>query len=368
MSNTKLNSFLLTAIAAALTGCASMGGLMGGGQGPSESAAGTTAVTAGANTTAGDYKPPKSDVLVQTGRPEHLSTGTVLIVPTAYVSLPVQGKVAVSEQGSAWGTIGGGSANSVKASAEFKVTGLDKALAQKIAKAAYDDLIKQLRATGYTVLTYDDIKDRPAMKDADRQKPDSNWGMVIDKKFGGGSTALYAAPSDEQVFEWGFNSGIFNQFVSMGRTTLPDGIILIPQYSITAPQMWGEKGATYSTISAAVKGAPAMVLTSASVTWLTNKPKVEMGGGPAVGVHLKGLTSLSTNVGKLTMVEDTTSGAANAISKTLGFLSGTGSITSQSAKYEMAIDPAAYEAAAVDGLRRFNAEVAKVAAQQKPAS
>jgi len=93
-----------------------------------------------------------------------------------------------------------------------------------------------------------------------------------------------------------------------------------------------------------------------------------MGGGPATGVHLKGMTSLSTDVGDLVMVEDTTSGAANAISKTLGFLSGTGSITSQSARYEMAIDRAAYEAAAVAGIVKFNAEVAKVAAKQKPSS
>lgn len=364
----KLKILALAALGAGLTGCASLGGLMGGGQGPSESAGGTASVTAGANTTAGDYKPPKSEVVVEVGRPEHLSTGTVLIVPTAYVKMPVAGKVAISEQGSAWSTIGGGSANSVKASAQFKVSGLDKALAQKIAKAAYDDFIKQLRATGYTVLTYDDIKDREPVRKAGRQKIDSDWGMTIDKAFGGSATALYAAPSDEQVFDWGFNSGIFNQFVSMGRTILPDGIIVIPQYSITAPQMWGEKASTYSTISAAVKGAPAMVLTGASATWLTNKPKVEMGGGPAVGVHLKGMTSLSTDVGDLVMLEDTTSGAANAISKTLGFLSGTGSITSQSARYEMAIDRAAYEAAAIEGIVKFNAEVAKIAAKQKPSS
>lgn len=365
----KMKSIALAVLGAGLTGCASLGGLVGGGsQGPSESAAGTASVTAGANTTAGDYKPPKSDVVVEAGRPEHLSTGTVLIVPTAYVTLPVSGKVAVSEQGSAWATIGGGSSNSVKASAQFKVSGLDKALAQKIAKAAYDDFVKQLRATGYTVLAYEDIKDRDVVRNADRRDKDSEWGMPIDKVFGGSSTALLAAPSDEQAFEWGMNGGVFNQFISLGKTKMTDGIIVIPQYSITAPQMWGEKAQTYSTISAAVKGAPAMVLASASATWLTNKPKVEMGGGPATGVHLKGMTSLSVDVGELVMVEDTTSGAANAISKTLGFLSGTGSITSQSARYEMAIDRAAYEAAAVQGITRFNAEVAKIAARQKPAS
>ena len=52
--------------------------------------------------------------------------------------------------------------------------------------------------------------------------------------------------------------------------------------------------------------------------------------------------------------------------KTLSFLGGGGSITSQSANYEMVIDPAAYSKAALDGIRKFNAEVAKVARAQKP--
>src|ERR1043166_5968517 len=119
--------------------------------------------------------------------------------------------------------------------------------------------------------------------------------------------------------------------------------------------MWGEKGASYSTISAAIKGAPAMVLHSAQAQWLTNKPKVEiMHGIP--GARTKGATGLADNVGTLVMTEDTTSTAANVLSKTLGMLSGTGSINSQSANYEMTIDRDAYIAAAISGGKKFNAQ------------
>lgn len=360
-----LKPLSIAAFAAGLSACAGMPGIpgLGGNAAPSDSG---VAAGAAAQPVSGEYKGPSSNLVVEAGRPEHLSTGNVLIVPTVYVSFPVAGKVGVSQSGSAWATIGGGSANTVKASAQFTVNGLDKALAQQIAKQVYDDLIAQLRATGYTVLSYEDIKDRDVLRKASRKKPDADWGLPTDKT--NGITTVQAAPSDEQNFEWGFNGGVFNQFISLGKTKLTDGILMIPEFTITAPQMWGEKGEGYSTISAAVKGAPAMQMTVAGVSWLTNKPKVEMGGGPRVGVHMKGVVGLSDKVGELKMLEDTTSGAANAISKTLGFLSGTGSITSQSASYTMTIDREAYVAAAVGGMRKFNAEVAKVAAKQKPSS
>lgn len=346
------------AVASLLSGCLAS---MGGGTAPSDSGVATGA----ADASAGAYKAPPSDIAVDAIRPEHLSTGKVLIVPSAYVRLAVAGKVAVANQGSALRTIGGGNANSVKASARFTVQGIDKALAQKIAAAAYDDFVAQLRAAGYTVLTYADIKDRDVVKEASRMKPDSEWGMPTEKIQGGTVTALLATPSDEQAFEFGLAGGVFNQFIRLGKTKLEDGIIIIPTYTITAPQMWGEKSSTYATIGAAVKGAPAMVLTNASAFWLTNKPKVEiMNGIP--GVHLKGFAGLSDKVGELQLMEDTTSGAANAISAGLSFLTGAGRITSKSATYAMTVDRDAYVAAATDGLRKFNKEVGRIAAQQKP--
>jgi hypothetical protein len=346
--------------AAALSGCLAT---TGGGKTANDSGVATGAI---AKPATGDYTAPTSEVKVEVVKPNHLNSGTVLIVPTAYVRLPVSGKVSVSEQGSALRTIGSNaSANTVKASAQFAVKGLDKALAQKIAADAYNDFVAQLRASGYTVLTYADIKDRDAVKDAGRMKPDGDLGLPTEKILGGAATAVIAAPSDEQAFEGGFAGGAFNQFIRFGKTKLDDGILIIPQYTIVAPQMWGEKNSNTATIGVAIKGVPAMELTHASASWLTNKPKVEMMSG-IPGVHLKGVTGLSDKVGTLLMAEDTTSGAANAVSRGLGFLSGKGSIASSSAKFEMTIDRNAYAAAAVGGARKFNTEVARIAAEQKP--
>lgn len=338
-------------LGAGLSGCAVLGGLTGGG-GDGDSAKVATGAAA-----ASEYKPPKADVVVEVVKADQLRENVTIIVPSAYVKFPVGGKVSVAEQGSALSTIGGGNANSVKASATFTVKGLDKALAQKIAKAAYDDFVAQLRGAGYTVLTYDDVKDRGEIKDADRESPDRDYGLPTEKIWGGATTAVVAAPSDAQMFDSGM-TGLYSEFISMGKLKFKDAALIIPVYTLTAPQMWGEKSQSYSTIGAAVHGAPAMVLAGADANWMVPNPGWGMANG-IPGAHLKGLTHLSLKVGELVKVEDTTSGAANAISATLSILTGSGRITSNSAKFDMVIDAAAYEKAALDGLRRFNAEVAK---------
>lgn len=304
-----------------------------------------------------------SAMAVNVGKEKHLKDSNTLIIPTVYVGFPVEGKVGVSKQGSALQTLGGGNANSVKASASFTVSGLDKALAQGIAKQIQDDLVAQLRAAGYTVLTYDDIKDRDFVKGADRtDMAKDGAGMILSPP--GAPDLMWVTPTDEQSFKTGMNGGVFNQFIRFGKPRFTDGILLVPQFTFTAPQLVGSTGAGYSTISAAVDAFPTMLLNSASVPWMTNKPKVEMGGGNAAGVVLKAPVKLADNVGTLAK-EDKTPTAANALSKGLSMLSGAGSISASSAKYVMTIDQAAYTAAALKGAREFNAEVAKVAAAAK---
>src|SRR5688572_13600893 len=95
-----------------------------------------------------------AEVKVQVNKPKSLGESTTFIVPTVFVKLPVAGKVFVSKQGGALSIIGGGNANSVKASAHYNVQGMDKAFAQKIAGKVYDDFVARLREAGYTVKTY----------------------------------------------------------------------------------------------------------------------------------------------------------------------------------------------------------------------
>jgi hypothetical protein len=297
-------------------------------------------------------------VELATGREKSFGDSPVIIVPTVVLKLPVAGKVSVAKQGSALSAIGGGNVNTVKASAHFTVDGLDKAAAQALAKKVYDDFVARLRAAGYTVKTYDDIKDMDVVKAARRSAPDEHWGLPLEKEAAGTAVYLVATPTDEQAFKSGLAGGVFNPFMKLGKSTLGEGTILMPSYTIAAPQVWGEKGSGYKTISAGVNAAPGMNLMAASVPLLTSKG----GWGDA---HLKGpMINIGENVGELSSV-DTTSKGANAFSSALSMLTGAGKITGKSANYVLKVNPAAYEESLLRGIFAFNEEVAKVIAAAK---
>lgn len=285
------------------------------------------------------------------------SYGKVVVVPTAYVKLLVDGSVFVAKQGSAFSALGGGSTNSVKSKANYKVAGIDKAFAQGLARQAYDDFVTKLRGAGYTVLTYDDIKGRDFVASAARDTGDAEWGMPTEKVVGARDTYVVAAPSDEMAFKVGF-TGVFAEFIKFGKPKFTDAAVVIPTYTINAPQAWGETGSGFNRIEASTSVVPGMNLQGATSHWM-GAPKVRMGGGNLPGVVTKApVLNLTENAGTLSK-EDTTSGTANAVSKTLSLLAGGGSITGNSANYTLTIEPTAYTAGALRGITSFNAEVAK---------
>lgn len=300
---------------------------------------------------------------VNVGYPEDMASyGKLVVVPTAYLKLLVDGSVFAAKQGSALASLGGGSSNSVKAKAEYKVAGIDKEFAQGLAKQAYEDFVAKLRGAGYTVLTYDDIKGRDFVAGAARDTGKADWGMPTEKPVGGRDTYVVAAPSDEMAFKVGF-TGVFAEFVKYGKPKFTDAALVIPTYTINAPQAWADTDSGYNRIEASTNVVPGMNLQYANATWM-GAPKVRMGGGHLPGVVTKAaVVNISENAGTLSKV-DTTSNAANGLSKALSMLGGGGSISANSADYTFTIDKAAYSAGALNGIASFNAEVAKALAGQ----
>lgn len=213
------------------------------------------------------------------------------------------------------------------------------------------------------MLTYNDIRDRDYVKGADREKADTAWGLPLETSRAGNETFIVAAPSDEQHFEGGLAGGVFSEFISLGKPKFKDATVIIPQYTITAPQVWGEADASYSTISAAIKTEPSMRLKSATAPWM-GAPVVRMMHG-IPGVTTNGPIKITEKVGNIVQAADTTPAAANALSKGLSLLTGAGAITASSSEYTFTIDPNAYVAGALKGASDFNAEVAKVATAAK---
>lgn len=284
-----------------------------------------------------------------------LDFSRTIVVPTVYVSLLTDGRVSAVKQS---GLLQRGS-NSVGASANYRVQGLDKAFAQELAKAAYDDFVAQLRQAGYKVLTYADIRDRDFVKSAARQSGGGALGLPTSSD--GGNNFAIAAPSDEQHFSSGFVGGVFSEFITAGKSRFADATLIIPQYTLLAPQAWAEGSRSYSSISAEANVAPGMNLLVASANWI-GSPKVRvMRGIPGVATKEQ-VINVAENAGTLEKIADTTPQAANVVSSALSLLSGAGTIKKTSGEYQLTIDRAAYSAGVLAGVRGFNAEVARAAA------
>ncbi len=263
---------------------------------------------------------PAAPIEVNIINPEDLlDYNKTIIVPTVYVSLAIEGRVTARQQS---GIFQRGSASAL-ASANFKVSGIDKAFAQSVAQKAYDDFVAKLRATGYTVITYAELKDRDFIKALQREKAEGASGLPTRSE--GGITYVTAAPSDDQHFKAAFPSGVFSEFVQGGKSLLNDGTLIIPQYTVVAPQVWGESSRGYGSVSAEVKTVAGMNLTNATAPWMGRPKSRIMRGMP--GVHTKQqVVNITERAGTLQQTADNTPRAANVLSGALSVLSGAGNI------------------------------------------
>ncbi|MDI1246289.1 MAG: hypothetical protein PSV24_12920 [Rhodoferax sp.] len=293
-------------------------------------------------------------IAVESINPEDLlGSNRTLIVATAYVTLVTDGRVAASKQS---GLFQSGNA-SAHAAANFQLRGLDKAYAQQLAAAAQDNLVTQLRAAGYTVLAYADVKDRDVFRSAARESGQVNGSE-------GSLNTLTVAPTDEQHFKTGFAGGIFSEFISGGKTRISDATVLIPHYSFHAPQAWAEGSRGYNSVSASTNVVHGMNMASARVSWLGQPVSRMMRGIPGVATT-QPVINVSEKVGELSAGTDASPTAANALSGVLSNFGG-GNIQRTTTNYTLAIDRDAYAAGVINGAVNFNAEVARVAAAAKP--
>jgi hypothetical protein len=304
-------------------------------------------------------EPPRLPFNVNVVNPEDLlDYNKTVVVPTAYVTLLIDGRVSAVKQAGFFQR-GSGSAG---ASASYRVEGIDKAYAQQLAKAAYDDFVAQLRQAGYKVVTYDEIRDSDVVRGAARDTTAGPLGLPASSQ--GGNNFVTAAPSDEQLFASGFAGGKFSEFISGGKSKFTDATLIIPHYTFVAPQSWAEGSRGYNSVSAEANVAPGMNLLVANAHWMGAPKSRMMSGIPGVATKEQ-VINVSEKTGALQKTADTTPQAANTISSALGALTGSGSIQKSSGEYQLIIDREAYSAGILSGVRGFNAEVAKAAAAAK---
>lgn len=272
-----------------------------------------------------------------------------LLVPTLHLR--------VATEGSVFATKGAGS-STASAKGSFSVQGLEKPALNALATQLYHDFVQRLKADGWKVLTYEDIKDDPEVTKMERRAADGALGFPTEKTADGRTHFAVVTPSDAQNFKpamqglhWSF------RFVSKAR----NATVIVPQIDIVAPQVWGETRKGYSSASAKVNTAPGMNLNYANILVLTPK-----GGGGVVVKTKYAIVNATEKAGEFVDAKNTTPSAANGISKGLSILGGGGSINRSSAAYIFAIDPQAFSAGVLRGGGGFLNQVAKAIAAEKP--
>lgn len=302
---------------------------------------------------------PELIVKTQVVNPEDLlDSNRTIVVPTAYVSVLTDGRVSATKRS---GLFQSGN-NTVRASASYRVAGLDKVFVQELAQAVYDDFVAQLRSVGYTVLTYADIKERDFVKAAARESSVGVMGLPTTDE--GSNNFVTAAPTDEQHFAHGLAGGDFAEFQSGGKSRFTDATLIIPRYTFMAPQAWAEGSRGYKSVSAEANVAEGMDMSSARAPWMGQPKSRMMSGIPGVATTEQ-VTNVTERAGSLEKTADTSPEVANTVSQVLSVLSG-GSVKKSSGEYQLTIDRAAFSSGVLNGAKAFNREVAKAASAAKP--
>lgn len=261
-----------------------------------------------------------------------------VIIPTIVVRYSMRGSLFVVNQGRG---------ATARAKGRYVVAGLDKDYLQALSKRLYDDFVARMRAAGYEVLTYDDLKDIPEVQRMPRYAANADWGMPTVNPPGADTEYAVAFPSDAQAIDppmqgygWGFRKVMKD---------LNAGII-VPEYTIDAPQLGGETDRSVSSRSASVNIQPRMRLL-AMTTFSTEK----MTGG---GFQMKKpMYEIGGDVGQIAAVEDASPRAANALSRSLSILSGSADMQTSSTNFGLKVDREAYAAQFLRATVSWNTEI-----------
>lgn len=178
------------------------------------------------------------------------ASSKVYAIPTVYLHVEARNTAFAKNDGA-------------QVKARVFIEGLDKALLQGLAKKIYEDLIAKVRAAGYTVLTYDDLK--ADLAGLDRMEPNPKYGLstkLLDKSLG--VDFVIASPSDEQTFDYGI-TGPVRSFKDVAKGK--DAVVLVPVLHFTAPQVEVQKSGMFDK-TVKLDLHPQLVLYKATVSGL----------------------------------------------------------------------------------------------------
>jgi hypothetical protein len=261
--------------------------------------------------------------------------GGTIIIPTALVHFSATGSVYDEAKGA------GGAAAMAKT--RFLTAGLEKSYLQGLARAVQDDLVARLRAAGFKVLLWDDIKSDPAAASLERRKTNEDWGMpTSDAK--NGRTYVVAAPGDEQVFAGALTTPT-RQFLDIAKK-MGNAAVLIPEYYFNSPDIKTKKGGGGYSATIEVDADPSLRMAPA-IAWFSNAK----GDGGMIQMAGLGYANFMTPVvGTVALVKSQTWKP---------------SLSQINAAFQMDLDQAMYRAATLEHAANWNNVIVKYVAREK---
>jgi hypothetical protein len=268
-----------------------------------------------------------------------------VILPTLYVRMLAGGNV--------WTADAAGKETS-QVRARFEVDGIDKTLAQNLAKLLYADLADRLRRAGFQVLTFDDVKGNRYFSNLPRHAIESRAGMRIENDRLG-TSYFVVAPSDDMDF----SDNPLASTVRMFREGAHDlkANVIVPTFCFDAPAIWAQIERGYRRDAVSVKALPAMSLPPGVM-----RIEFVTAGGDTGSIRNAGrIANIAPSVGSLYERREELPGdpALKALNVLGGLLGGPIHV------YQFRIDREAYAAGALKGGVAFNDMVAKVAAKHQ---
>lgn len=188
---------------------------------------------------------------VEITRKSNFAKSKTYFIPTVYLRVMARTQSTIRSKDS--------SGASVKA--KIFIDGIEKSLFQGLAKQVYDDLVAKVRAAGYTVLTYEDVK--PELASMERMKVNGKFGFPT-KLSDGASGVDFAivTPSDEQALDYGI-TGIIFRYRDLAKKK--DAVVLVPDISFSISEVTGKTDSDIWGKSASLAVLPPMRLHAATV-------------------------------------------------------------------------------------------------------
>jgi len=212
---------------------------------------------------------------------------TTFLVPTVYLYVSAREKL----------TAGGGLGNAGVRARVF-TQGPNKKQLQALAGQLQSELVGQLRAAGYTVLTFDDVRDDVSTKERWTLNP--RYGMPThDARAFPGIDFVLATPTDEQAISYGL-TGPTGPWAEATKRT--GATLLLPEFYFTMPQMGASFTHNLQGTHANIRFDPAMHLAGINVYGATAK-----GGWCSISVPEHGVrvpASVAGDLQELSVVDD----------------------------------------------------------------